>query len=101
MKDVRYLFFAIIFFIAFTLVLTGCKAGDGKSESGVTHTGVDNRKTETGDTQQKEVPFSSESMEEIRKRESEQPPDKKQRVIPIQKAPPPVELPKPDETAEE
>jgi hypothetical protein len=86
---------AIAVFSAFTFALTGCSVGgDGLPESGDTQTDSGSGKSETGITQSQEVPFSAETLEEIKEREPEQPPPiPEQKVIPFQEAPPPVELP--------
>jgi hypothetical protein len=86
---------AIAVFSAFTFAQTGCRVGgDGLPEAGDTQTEGDNGKSETGVTQSQEVPFSAETLEEIKERDSKQPsPIPEQKAVPFQEAPPPVELP--------
>ncbi len=68
--------------------------GDGLPEAGDTQTEGDSGKSETGVIQSQEVPFSAETLEEIKERDSKQPPPiPEQKAIPFQEAPPPVELP--------
>ncbi len=58
--------------------------------------------SEPGVTITEEVPFSKETLEEIKERESKKPtPIPEQRVIPFHKGPPPEELPGPETPPQE
>lgn len=105
MKKLLNSVLGLLLFFSSMLIDCGIAKGDWETSTGEdsseeeTITDGKGISSEKGITHTQEVPFSKETIDEIKERELKEPPSPpKQRVIPFHEAPPPKELPANEDT---